>query len=226
MIQPTFHWSSRLPKLFWPLWYERRKRRWPSKASNEGSWFCILDVQHRLEVHQSKPEMFESRMIIDNIIEMKKLKSYSVLVDNVNNSGDLASAGTILKDGDAANFNESVERLWRKWHTFSTWIRLFFILPIHKFFLGFLNQTLICKQSKHVKLMFIWTKVIWMVLEADLSAKIWVRKKILTIFAWRMLWKRRKIDSWHFSIDSLRRVLSVIGHKIFPSFFQCTFLNF
>ena len=48
---------------------------------------------------------------IDIIIEMTKLESYSVLVDNVNNSGDLASSGTILKDGDAANFNESVERL-------------------------------------------------------------------------------------------------------------------
>ena len=101
-----------------------------------------------------------------------------------------------------------------------------FHLANSQVFLGFLNQTLICKQSTHVKVKFLWTKVIWMVLQADLSAKIWVWKKILTIFAWRMLWKRRKIDSWHFSIDSLRRVLSVIGHKIFPSFFNEVFSTF
>ena len=39
------------------------------------------------------------------------VEEHSVLVDDVDNSGDLTGLGSILEDDDSANFYESLERL-------------------------------------------------------------------------------------------------------------------
>jgi len=40
------------------------------------------------------------------------IDEHSVLVNDIDNGGDFTGLGGILKDGDATNFNESLERLF------------------------------------------------------------------------------------------------------------------
>ena len=58
----------------------------------------------------SQVEIFDS-VLLPADTWAGSVKEYSVLVDDVNNGSDLVRLGTILKDDDTADFDESFERL-------------------------------------------------------------------------------------------------------------------